>query len=74
MNLPAIPKIGGDVDILLDIYTHRSLRVPTLQMNEEYGDADRLAVLGAAALDFSVTRYLFLLRPHVSETEIQVCV
>jgi len=73
MNLPAIPEIGGEVDILLDIYTHRSLRSPNLQMNGEYGDTDRLAVLGAAALDFSVTRHLFLLRPHVSETEIQVC-
>jgi hypothetical protein len=43
-------------------------------MNEEYGNADRLAVLGATALDFSVTRYFYFLRPQLSKTEIRVCV
>jgi hypothetical protein len=74
-NLPPIPEIGGDVDILLDIYTHASLRplsyTPT---NTEYGDTDRLAELGASALDLSVTNYFYLLRPFLSGTEMQVCV
>lgn len=70
-NLPPIPKIGGDVDLLLDVYTHTSLRHPTLiQMNEEYGDTDRLAELGANALDLAVTNYFYLVRPFLTVREI----
>lgn len=74
MNLPPIPNIDGDNNILLDVYTHISLCLSNLPVNEEYGDTDRLAVLGAVTLDFSVTRYLFLLKPHLSTTEIRVCI
>lgn len=43
-------------------------------MNEEYGDTDRLAELGASALDLAVTNYLYLVKPFLSGTEIHVCV
>ena len=42
-------------------------------MNEEYGDTDRLAELGASALDLAVTNYFYLVRPFLSGTEINVC-
>lgn len=71
---PPIPEIGGDVDILLEVFTHASLRPSYTQMNAEYGDADRLAELGASALDLSVTNYFYSVRPFMSATEMQVCV
>ena len=74
-NLPPIPEIGGDVDLLLEVYTHASLRNPGhTQVNAEYGDTDRLAELGASALDLAVTNYFYLVRPFLSGTEIHVCV
>ena len=74
-NLPPIPEIGGDVDLLLEVYTHASLRNSShTEMNAEYGDTDRLAELGASALDLAVTNYFYLMRPFLSGTEINVCV
>lgn len=74
LNLPPIPEIGGDVDLLLEVYTHASLRNQShTQMNAEYGDTDRLAELGASALDLAVTNYFYLVRPFLSGSEINVC-
>ena len=74
-NLPPIPEIGGDVDLLLEVYTHASLRDPNhTQMNAEYGDTDRLAELGAGALDLAVTNYFYSVKPFLSVTDIRVCV
>jgi hypothetical protein len=73
-SLPPIPEIAGDVDLVLDVYTHASLRRPSItQMNEERGDTDRLAELGANALDLVVTNHFYLVRPFLSGREIQVC-
>jgi len=70
---PPIPEIGGDIDLLLEVYTHASLRNPShTQMNAEYGDTDRLAELGANALDLAVTNHFYLARPILSGTEIHV--
>ena len=75
--LSAIPEIGGDSDLLLDVFTHSSLR-PTLPpghtMNEEYGNTDRLAELGAMALDLVITNHFYLLRPMMSGRDMRVCV
>lgn len=72
-SLPPIPDIGGDVDLVLDVYTHASVRRPSItQMNEEYGDTDRLAELGANALDLVVTNHFYRVRPFLSGREIQV--
>lgn len=74
LNLPPIPEIRGDIDLLLDIYTHSSLRHPALllQMNEEYGNTNRLAELGAEALDLAVTNYFYSVRPFLRARDIQV--
>jgi len=61
-NIPALPKIEGDVDIILDIYCHRSLKGND-SMNEEYGDTDRLVELGARVLDMTLVSHLFYRRP-----------
>ncbi|KAJ7925923.1 hypothetical protein B0H13DRAFT_1973890 [Mycena leptocephala] len=61
MNIPPLPKIEGDVDIILDIYSHRSLK--TNYMNDEYGDTDRLVELGGRVLDMTLASHLFHKRP-----------
>ena len=75
--LPAIPEIGGDNDLILDVFTHSSLH-PTLPpghaMNDEYGNTDRLAELGAMALDLVVTNHFYSLRPMMGGRDMRVCV
>ncbi|KAJ7706034.1 hypothetical protein B0H17DRAFT_1035356 [Mycena rosella] len=68
MNVPAPPKIEGDVDILFDIYSHESLNYGG--MNNEYGDTNRLAELGARALEMYITAHMFLKRPMLTGDEI----
>ena len=72
-NLPAIPRISGD--LILTVFTHRSLRFPGAPRDDdaEYGDSDRLAVLGEKALDMAVTDALWRKRPMLKAEEIQVC-
>ncbi|KAG6882655.1 hypothetical protein C0992_011126, partial [Termitomyces sp. T32_za158] len=71
MGLPPLPKIEGDVDLLLEIFTHSSLRYGQSDgMNEEYGDTDRLAELGHRVLDLVVTFHYFSKRPILSATEV----
>ena len=76
MSIPPIPDISGDVDLLLAVHTHRSLRSSAIpeQMNETYGNTDRLAELGATALDLSIESYLFSLRPLLSGREMRVSI
>lgn len=71
--LPPLPKLVGE--IILDVFTHRSLRFPGAPTNEdsEYGDNDRLAVLGEKVLDAAVTDVLFRKRPMLKATDIEVC-
>ncbi|KAL0572928.1 Interferon-induced, double-stranded RNA-activated protein kinase [Marasmius crinis-equi] len=58
--LPPMPKIDGDPDIILDLYTHRSLSTNGASFdNNDYGDTARLAVLGEKVMEFAVTRVLF---------------
>lgn len=57
-TLPPLPKIDGDIDLMLDVYTHSSLST-TSGMNETYGDTLRLEQLGAKVLDFAVTVHLY---------------
>ena len=49
--MPPIPKLNGEV--LLDVFTHRSLRFEGAPTDEtsEYGDNMRLATLGEALLE-----------------------
>lgn len=72
-SLPAIPRLSGD--LILTVFTHRSLRFPGAPMDDdsEYGDSDRLAVLGEKALDIAVTDALFRKRPMLKSNELRVC-
>ncbi|EAU85958.1 hypothetical protein CC1G_02981 [Coprinopsis cinerea okayama7 len=58
-NLPPLPKIEGDVELLLDVFTHKSLRMTGAPLNEDYGDTDRLAELGAYVLQMVVATHWF---------------
>ncbi len=60
---------------MLDVYTHRTLRVPGQQMKEGYGDTERLRDLGQKTLEFVVTYVLFSQQdPMKSAEEIQVSI
>ena len=71
-TLPPLPKLTGD--IILDVFTHRSLRFPGAPISEdsEYGDNERLAVLGEKALETAVTDTLFKKRPMLKAADIEV--
>ena len=71
-DLPPLPKIEGDVDLMLDVYTHSSLRFGGAPMNDDYGDTERLAELGAKVLELTVTNQLYSQRPFLNSKEIQV--
>lgn len=71
-DLPPLPRIDGDVDLMLDVYTHSSLRFGSAPMNADYGDTERLAELGAKVLELTVTNQLFCQRPFLHSQEIQV--
>ncbi|KAJ6604792.1 hypothetical protein DFH09DRAFT_1123812 [Mycena vulgaris] len=68
MNVPALPKIEGDVDIILDIYSHKSLKGN--YQSPEYGDTDRLVELGARVLDMVLTTHFFRKSPFLTAQEI----
>ncbi|KAH9486480.1 Ribonuclease 3 [Psilocybe cubensis] len=70
-GLPPIPKIDGDVDLMLDVFTHQSLRLNPV-MNHDYGDSDRLAELGSKVLDMVVTYHLFSGRPLLTARDIEI--
>ena len=71
-SLPAAPKLRGD--IILEVFTHKSLRFPGAPINEdsEFGDNERLAVLGEKVLELAVTFALFNKRPILKAEEIEV--
>ncbi len=70
-NLPPLPKISGD--IILQVFTHRSLQRSHGGTLEDNSDNQRLAVLGKAALEAVVTHLLFKHKPSMLATsEIRV--
>jgi hypothetical protein len=71
-TLPPLPKIEGDLDLVLDVYTHSSLRFDSAPMNDDYGDTDRLAELGGKILDLAVTNHYYSKKPMLRATEIDV--
>lgn len=70
-SLPPLPKIEGDVDLFLDVFTHNSLRMQSAPMNEEYGNTDRLAVLGATVLRLAIATHFFRKKPQLSAEDIE---
>ena len=71
-SYPAAPKLRGD--IILEVFTHKSLRFPGAPINEdsEFGDNERLSVLGEKVLELAVTFALFNKRPMLKVDEIEV--
>lgn len=69
-TIPILPKITGD--IILEVFTHRTLRFPGAPSNDEYGDNERLAALGAKALETAVTYTLFCRRPMLTADGLKV--
>lgn len=70
--LPAAPKLRGD--IILEVFTHKSLRFPGAPINEdsEFGDNERLSILGEKVLQLAVTFALFNKRPMLKAEDIEV--
>ena len=70
--VPPIPKLQGE--IILEVFTHRSIRFPSAPINQdsEYGDSDRLTVLGEKVLEAAVTDALFRKRPMLKGGDIEV--
>ncbi|KAF8868204.1 hypothetical protein BD779DRAFT_1600918 [Infundibulicybe gibba] len=58
-NIPPIPDIKGDTNVLLDLFYHHSLQPPGLRHDTDYGDIDRLNELGGKVLELVITKHLF---------------
>jgi dsRNA-specific ribonuclease len=71
--LPSLPKLSADV--ILEVFTHRSLRFPGAPINEdsEYGDNERLAILGEKVLETAITDTLFRKKPMLKGLDIEAC-
>ena len=73
MSVPPLPKIEGDAHIILDIYTHSSLRQHLGLIdhaNKEYGDADRLALLGKEVLNLAITYHWYRKSPSADQLRV----
>lgn len=69
--LPPLPGLSGD--IILEVFTHKSLRftgAPTAS-GDEY-ENNRLAVIGQKASEMAITDALFRQRPVLQAAEIKV--
>ncbi|KAH9942924.1 ribonuclease III domain-containing protein [Amylocystis lapponica] len=55
-------------EIILEVFTHKSLRFPGAPINEDsdYGDNERLAILGQKVLETAITFTFFSKRPMIS--------
>jgi dsRNA-specific ribonuclease len=69
-QLPDLPYL--DASMALDVYAHSSLHYEGKPVNEEYGDNQRLAVLGDVVLSTAVTQRLFSKKPMKSAETIVV--
>jgi dsRNA-specific ribonuclease len=62
------PPIDLHGELLLDVFTHRSLR-----QDGGSGDNERYAVLGEKVFEASVTNSIFSSYPHLVGKDIEVC-
>ncbi|PCH33926.1 hypothetical protein WOLCODRAFT_22338 [Wolfiporia cocos MD-104 SS10] len=69
--LTPVPQLHGD--IILEVFTHKSLRFPGAPTNEdsEYGDSERLSLLGEKVLEVAITFALFNKRPLLKAHDIE---
>lgn len=70
IQIPRLPDINAD--LVLQVYTHESLRPPNATKAEDFTDNTRLAKLGETVLDTAVTLALFKRQPLLSGEEIKV--
>jgi len=66
-RVPPLPPINND--LLLQVFTHKSLRRPNVSPNH-YGDNERLSDLGETAFELTMTNILFGKRPFLNASEI----
>ncbi|KAF9527781.1 hypothetical protein CPB83DRAFT_855615 [Crepidotus variabilis] len=64
---PSLPILSGD--LILQVYTHKSLRQPGVSP-EHYGDNERLGCVGKPAFEMELTRYLFKKRPMLKAEDL----
>ncbi|KAF5352755.1 hypothetical protein D9756_006062 [Leucocoprinus leucothites] len=69
LDIPRLPKIGAD--LVLEVYTHESLRPPNTTKPEDFLDNRRLAKLGEKVLDTAVTLALLKKQPFLSGEDIE---
>ena len=69
-RFPPLPKLTSE--LILQVYTHISLRRLSDKGPEEYGDNERLIELGKSVLDALITYVLFNKRPMLKVAEICV--
>jgi hypothetical protein len=70
METPPLPLL--DSPVLLEIFTHDSLRQDSLPVHPSYRDRYRLSFLGEHTLKHAVAYCYFQLKPLLSVREIQV--
>lgn len=59
-------------DMMLDVFTHQSLRFSGAPANDDYGSPDRLVFLGRSVLEVAVASALFYQRPMLDASTLQV--
>lgn len=69
---PKLPPINSD--LILQVFTHKSLRRKASGSIDEYGDNERLAELGKIVLEAAVTLALYHHRPMLKLPDICVCI
>ncbi|KAG2156605.1 uncharacterized protein EDB93DRAFT_1127472 [Suillus bovinus] len=67
--VPPIPPLHGD--LMLDVFTHRTLTQGVLNDHTPHGNSDRLAQLGQSVMNTIVTYILFAERPMLSGEELK---
>lgn len=60
VEIPELPVLNGD--LILDVFTHPSIKKSGPSFEPIYGDNTRLAALGQKALELAVTETLFKLK------------
>jgi len=68
---PPLPKLDNDLDLMLDVFTHESARI-SHELNQDYGDTDRLAEIGFKVYELATTNHFFSQSPLLSAQDLKV--
>ena len=68
---PPLPSID-DPELLLQVYTHKSLQFEEQENVQDIGNNERLEDLGAKVLELAITQRLFSKKPLLSAEELAV--